>query len=56
MNKEVETALDTIKKIVNEFMKSTDQINKFEVKIKMNLQISKTKSNYIKVRLNLVSL
>ncbi len=56
MNKEVETASDTIKKTVNEFTESTNQINKFKVKIKINSQVSKTKSNYIKVRLNSVSL
>ncbi len=36
-NREVEIALDIIKKIVNEFTESTDQINKFKVKTKMNL-------------------
>ncbi len=56
MNREVETALDIIKKIINEFTESIDQINKSEIKIKINLQISKTKSNYIKVKLNSVSL
>ncbi len=55
INREVETALNTIKKTVDELTESTDQINKFKMKIKMNLQVSKTKSNHIKVKLNSVS-
>jgi len=51
-----ETDMKTIRKTVSELTESTEQINKFEVKMQMNSQDRVTKSNNLKDRLNTFSL
>jgi len=51
-----ETDMKTIRKTVSELTESTEQMNKFEVKMQMNSQDRVTKSNNLKDRLNAFSL
>jgi len=50
------TNMKIIKKTVSELAESTEQINKFEVKMQINLQDKVTKSNNLKDRLNAFNL
>jgi len=51
-----ETDTETIRRTVSELAESTEQMNKFEVKMQINSQDKVTKSNNLKDRLNAFSL